>query len=242
MSPAASNLAWSIQLSRVIRPAKAPSFVSMSATSAAVQLATCAKLVIPRPLSRLLTLGPKPLISSRFSGIDGAGAGFAAFALGAACGFAFSALALGAFSAFAVSTFSALAFGAFGAFGAFTFSGTGLAAAFGVAVLGVAAFFVAAVFAGALGFFDTCAVALATGAAGGAETAAGGDIMSLGALSVFFFAPPSGSSNQNKIATTTTAPMMTITELDNVFLPRKPKKQDVQLRQNMAARNYEFAV
>ena len=100
-SPAASNWAWSIQLSRVIRPAKAPSWASISDTSAAVQLATCAKLVTPRPLSRVLTLGPKPLISSRFSGIDDTGAGLAAFALGAGCAFAFSALALGALSALA---------------------------------------------------------------------------------------------------------------------------------------------
>ena len=131
MSPAASNLAWSIQLSRVIRPAKAPSFASMSATSAAVQLATCAKLVTPRPLSRVLTLGPRPLISSRFSGIDDTGAGLAAFALGAGCAFAFSALALGALSALAFFTFSAFALGAFlafafstltlGAFSAFAF-------------------------------------------------------------------------------------------------------------------------
>jgi hypothetical protein len=84
-----------------------------------------------------------------------------------------------------------------------------LAAAFGAAVLDAFAFFVAAVFAGALGCFDTCAVALTTGAAGGAETAAGGDVMSFGALSVFFFVPPSGSSHHNKIATTRTAPMMT---------------------------------
>jgi hypothetical protein len=85
-------------------------------------------------------------------------------------------------------------------------------------------------------------VALAKGAAGGAGTAAGGDIMSLAALSVFFFEPPNGSSHHNKTAMTRTAPMMTITELDNVFLPRKPKKQDAQLRQNMAARNYEFTI
>jgi hypothetical protein len=43
--------------------------------------------------------------------------------------------------------------------------------------------------------------------------------MSLGALSVVFFAPPSGSSHHNNIATIRAAPMMMIKLLDNVFLP-----------------------
>jgi hypothetical protein len=48
--------------------------------------------------------------------------------------------------------------------------------------------------------------------------------MSLGAPSVFSFAPPSRSSAHNKIATIKTAPMMMIRVLDNVFLLEIPKR------------------
>jgi hypothetical protein len=44
---------------------------------------------------------------------------------------------------------------------------------------------------------------------GGAGTAAGGDNISLGALSVFFFALPSGSSHHNNMPKIRTAMMMT---------------------------------
>jgi hypothetical protein len=81
----------------------------------------------------------------------------------------------------------------------------------------------------ALGVFRVGVAALTTTAGAGA--------ISFGALSVSFFAPPSGSSHQSNIATIRTAPMMMIKLLDNVFLPRKPKKYAVQLGQNMHAGN-----
>src|SRR3546814_18364970 len=61
----------SSDLSRAMRPWKAPSWASIVAISAAVQAATCWKLVTPRPFRRPASLGPMPFSTCRLSDLAG---------------------------------------------------------------------------------------------------------------------------------------------------------------------------